>query len=463
MYNLNGNDGQQITNLILDAVADRQDLPRRDHQLERPDHRQQSTRSSRVTCPTRRSSPSTGRTPRVRTTCCPTTCSTRTMPSSWRTDRIQLGRTRTSRRPPGPCRPRASNPSPTSTRDGAQRQPGWPVGLGQRRQLRGRRVQPRLHHLRGDGLRQGAQLPGGLALTTPAAQAVQPTSLNVATALEAAILHADLTQDLTNVYTNPLPTPIRCRPTATWSPRVRRSSPPPRAPTAPRSRPRGAPDQSHVASRPQKGQALGQFVAFLACAGQEKMALLGYSPLPPNLVQEDFNAIGRLNGGQEPPPVSAANCKNPYVDGQIPLPGEPPVQGAPRASVAAAAVVVVAAAGPGVEPRPAAVRRPAGPVVRPPAGPVVRPPAGPVVRPPEGSSVRLPPRAGSRRPRRRPGTPSSTAGSCRPEPRWRVPPSTRGSTRSRPPSNPWRRPTCSPTSVGRCSSSPSYSVPPSSG
>ena len=80
-------------------------------------------------------------------------------------------------------------------------------------------------------------------------------------------------------------------------------------------------------SRPQKGQALGQFVAFLACAGQEKMAQLGYSPLPPNLVQEDFDAIGRLNGGRSLPPVSAANCKNPYVDGQTPLPGEPAVVG----------------------------------------------------------------------------------------------------------------------------------------
>ena len=80
-------------------------------------------------------------------------------------------------------------------------------------------------------------------------------------------------------------------------------------------------------SRSQKGQALGQFVAFLACAGQQQMATLGYSPLPPNLVQEDFDAIGRLNGGVEPPPVSAATCKNPYVDGQIPLPGEPPVAG----------------------------------------------------------------------------------------------------------------------------------------
>jgi hypothetical protein len=49
--------------------------------------------------------------------------------------------------------------------------------------------------------------------------------------------------------------------------------------------------------------------------------------LPPNLVQEDFDAIGRLNGGREPPPVSAATCKNPYVDGQTPLPGEPAVVG----------------------------------------------------------------------------------------------------------------------------------------
>ena len=84
-------------------------------------------------------------------------------------------------------------------------------------------------------------------------------------------------------------------------------------------------------SFPAKGQALGQFVQFVACAGQQQMAELGYSPLPPNLVQEDFNAIGRLNGGQEPPPVNSATCKNPYVDGQTPLPGEPAVIGAATA------------------------------------------------------------------------------------------------------------------------------------
>ncbi len=152
--------------------------------------------------------------------------------------------------------------------------------------------------------------------------AVQPTSLDVATALEAAILHTDLTQDLTNVYTNPLP---NAYPLSAYSYLVTPCSPQlaqvQHASCA--ADPNGAPSTFPTP----KGQALGQFVSFLACAGQEKMAILGYSPLPPNLVQEDFDAVGRLNGGQEPPPVSPSDCKNPYVDGEIPLPGEPAIQG----------------------------------------------------------------------------------------------------------------------------------------
>ena len=149
---------------------------------------------------------------------------------------------------------------------------------------------------------------------------VQPTSLNVATALEKAQLHSDLTQDLTNVYTNPLP---NAYPLSAYSYLVTPCSP----------SLAGAQGSSCVGPSgpspfpPQKGQALGQFVNFMGCAGQQQMATLGYSPLPPNLVQADFDAIGRLNGGVEPPKVSAATCKNPYVDGQIPLPGEPPVPG----------------------------------------------------------------------------------------------------------------------------------------
>jgi len=50
------------------------------------------------------------------------------------------------------------------------------------------------------------------------------------------------------------------------------------------------------------------------------MAALGYSPLPPDQVQQDFDAIGRITGGVEPPPPTAANCKNPTVDAEVPLP-----------------------------------------------------------------------------------------------------------------------------------------------
>jgi phosphate transport system substrate-binding protein len=150
--------------------------------------------------------------------------------------------------------------------------------------------------------------------------AVQPTSVNDATALEKAILYSDLTQNLTGVYTNPLP---NAYPVSSYSYLVT-----PCSPNLAAAQKRNCSGPAGTSSFPAaKGQALGQFVAFLACAGQQKMALLGYSPLPPNLVQEDFDAVGRMNGGQEPAPVSAADCKNPYVDGQTPLPGEPTLTG----------------------------------------------------------------------------------------------------------------------------------------
>ena len=149
----------------------------------------------------------------------------------------------------------------------------------------------------------------------------QPTSLNVATALEAAKLHTDLTQDLTAVYTNPLPNTY---PLSAYSYLVSPCSPGLAAGS--HTTCAGGPGSTSPFSSA-KGQALGQFVQFLACAGQQKMATLGYSPIPPVLVQADFNAIGRLNGGVQPPPPNAANCKNPYVDGEIPLPGSPVVDG----------------------------------------------------------------------------------------------------------------------------------------
>ena len=159
------------------------------------------------------------------------------------------------------------------------------------------------------------------SLVNASGAAVQPSSLNVATALEAAQLHSDLTQDLTAVYVNNL---ANAYPLSAYSYLVAPCSPGLAA--AAQSTCAGGPGTTSPFAA-QKGQALGQFAAFLACAGQAKMASLGYSPLPPVLVQADFNAIGRMNGGVQPPAPTAQNCKNPYVDGEIPLPGSPVVDG----------------------------------------------------------------------------------------------------------------------------------------
>ena len=150
---------------------------------------------------------------------------------------------------------------------------------------------------------------------------VQPSSVNVATALEAAVLHADLTQDLSKVYVNPLP---NAYPLSAYSYLVAACSPALAA--GQHTACAGGPNTPSPFST-SKGQALGQFVSYLACAGQARMSFLGYSPLPPVLVQEDFLAVGRINGGVQPPPPTAANCKNPYVDGTTVLPGAPVVAG----------------------------------------------------------------------------------------------------------------------------------------
>ncbi len=136
----------------------------------------------------------------------------------------------------------------------------------------------------------------------PSGNWVQPTSLNVATALEKASLYPDLEQDLRGVYTNALPNSY---PLSSYSYILTQTA------------------ESDAA----KGAALSQFIYFLACAGQSQMIQLGYSPLPPNLVATDFAAAQRINGHLAPPPIDAADCKNPYVDGDVPLPGEPIVQG----------------------------------------------------------------------------------------------------------------------------------------
>ena len=145
-------------------------------------------------------------------------------------------------------------------------------------------------------------------------QYVQPTSANVSTALESATVDPDWSQNLGGVYTS---TQSTAYPLSSYSYLVTPCSP--ALASAQGSSCDGPTTTSPL--DPSKGAALGQFVNFLACGGQEKMATLGYAPLPPALVQADFGAIGRMNGAVQPPAPTAATCPNPYVDGELTLPG----------------------------------------------------------------------------------------------------------------------------------------------
>jgi|SRR5579872_339010 len=139
---------------------------------------------------------------------------------------------------------------------------------------------------------------------------VAPSELTDAVGLERAQLLPDLEQKLWGVYANPLP---NAYPISAYSYLI-------------------TPDGPGSMSRA-KGAVLGRFIRFFACTGQQAAGELGYSPLPPNLVDEDFAAINRIPGAaRAPTTATAANCKNPYVDGQTPLPGEPAVSGAPSSS-----------------------------------------------------------------------------------------------------------------------------------
>jgi phosphate transport system substrate-binding protein len=95
---------------------------------------------------------------------------------------------------------------------------------------------------------------------------------------------------------------------------------------------------------PAEGAVFGRFVKFVACRGQQAAGQLGYSPIPPNLVQDDFDAIRRVAGAADPGPLNADNCPNPYLTGQAQLQGEPVQIGQPGGTDSAAAAASAAAA-----------------------------------------------------------------------------------------------------------------------
>ncbi|MDP9332137.1 MAG: substrate-binding domain-containing protein, partial [Actinomycetota bacterium] len=129
---------------------------------------------------------------------------------------------------------------------------------------------------------------------------VQPTAENVAVALGRARINSDRTQNLHDVYTNPDP---RTYPVSSYSYMI-------------------VPTTTAPPFTAEKGKTLSKFILYIACAGQQEAALLGYSPIPKNLVQADFDVVRRIPGHVEPPPID--QCNNPTITGSFVTQNAPP-------------------------------------------------------------------------------------------------------------------------------------------
>jgi hypothetical protein len=61
-----------------------------------------------------------------------------------------------------------------------------------------------------------------------------------------------------------------------------------------------------------KGKTLSTFINYFLCQGQQKADILGYSPLPKNLVLAGFEQSQRIPGAVAPPAIES--CNNPALD-----------------------------------------------------------------------------------------------------------------------------------------------------
>ena len=123
---------------------------------------------------------------------------------------------------------------------------------------------------------------------------VGPTASNVAVALTEAVVADDLTQDLSGVYNNTDP---RTYPLSSYSYMI-------------------VPTTAEQPFNVEKGKSLSTFVNYFLCEGQQKADVLGYSPLPVNLVEAGFEQVRRIPGFVAPPSDLAA-CNNPTFEGGI--------------------------------------------------------------------------------------------------------------------------------------------------
>jgi phosphate transport system substrate-binding protein len=131
---------------------------------------------------------------------------------------------------------------------------------------------------------------------------VLPYAENISAALDSATLRPDLSQELSGVYNSPhdLAYPI-----SAYSYLVTQCESAGDRPTC----------RGNYANEGVSGT-LTEWMRYIACEGQIRMAQIGYSPLPPSLSQEVANSIGRMNG-EPPETLNRANCPNPRFSGSL--------------------------------------------------------------------------------------------------------------------------------------------------
>ncbi len=126
----------------------------------------------------------------------------------------------------------------------------------------------------------------------------EPTPGHVAVALLKAKINTDktdlskyLTQDLSQVYTNPDP---RSYPLSSYSYMI-------------------LPTDANFNFNPNKGNTLGDFGKYVLCQGQTQVNALGYSALPINLVKAGYEQLARIPGANIPATTAdqIRSCNNP--------------------------------------------------------------------------------------------------------------------------------------------------------
>jgi phosphate ABC transporter phosphate-binding protein len=137
-----------------------------------------------------------------------------------------------------------------------------------------------------------------VSVENAAGQFQQPTAVNVAVALTRAVIDGTPgplyhTQILSGVYVNPDP---RTYPISSYSYMI-------------------VPTNDVAPMDTGKGATLSKFILYFLCQGQQEAQPLGYSPLPPNLVQLGYDVNNAIPGGTKVGLATPADCNNPTFHG----------------------------------------------------------------------------------------------------------------------------------------------------